>query len=187
MWELPKAITLNNIMYKITDNCDYRVILDCWKSLKNTELTAVEQITEALFIFCEDFVEISKLGTEAYNEAVKQMIEIMDGDRNTQHANKPILKPIVDFEKDFPLIVSALLPILGCDIREAKYLHWWSFLSAFREIKDGVYAEVLRIRLKRSKGMPLDKDEQKFYRENRDIVDIDYELTDEEKEFLFSD
>ena len=188
MWELPKTITIDGKDYRITDDCDYRVILDCWKSLKNNDLAPIERTTEALFIFCDDFVAISQLGADGYNEATKQMFDIIDGDSKT-HSIKSTqyAKPIVDFEKDFPLIVSALLPILNYDIREVKYLHWWTFLSAFREIKDGVYGEVLRIRLKNAKGITLDKDEQKFYRENIELVDIDFELTDEEKEFLFSD
>ena len=79
------------------------------------------------------------------------------------------------------------MPILGCDIREKDYLHWWTFLSAFREIKEGVYAMVLQIRVKQAKGIPLEKEEQKFYRENKDIIDIEMDLTEEEREFLFSD
>ena len=46
---------------------------------------------------------------------------------------------------------------------------------------------VLQIRVKQAKGIPLEKEEQKFYRENKDIIDIEMELTEEEREFLFSD
>jgi hypothetical protein len=163
------------------------MVLDCYKALKDTELQPNEQLTCALYIFYKDFETISQFDEKELTEAVQKMTDIMDGDRKATGKNSIKLKPVVDFEKDFPLICSSLLPILGYDIREKDYLHWWTFLSAFREIKEGVYAMVLQIRVKQAKGIPLEKEEQKFYRENKDIIDIEMELTEEEREFLFSD
>lgn len=187
MWELPISVEINNKKYSITNNCDFKMVLDCFKALKDVELSPNEQLTCALYIFYKDFQAISQLDEKELQQAVNQMIEIINGDeKNIKKCDKNS-KPIVDFEKDFPLICSALLPILGCDIRQKKYLHWWTFLSAFREIKEGVYATVLQIRLKQSKGLGLTKEEQKFYRENKEIVDVEMKLTEDEREFLFSD
>lgn len=186
-WKLPKAVEINGEQYNIAKECDYRVVLDCWGALKDDRLKPNEQIACALTIFYEDFIQISNSDNVPINLLIDRMIDIIDGDGETTDTQRKNPKPIVDFEKDFSLIVSALLPILGYDIRENKYLHWWTFLGAFREIKSGVYAEVLRIRSKKAKGVSLDKEEIKFYRENRNIIDIDFELTDDEKEFLFSD
>lgn len=186
-WNLPKVVEINGEQYSITKECDYRVILDCWKALKDNRLEPNEQITCALTIFYDDNTTILNSDGELLKLFIEKMIDIIDGDSNSTDTQTRKLKPIIDFEKDFPLIVSALLPILGYDIRENKYLHWWTFLGAFREINSGVYAEVLRIRTKKAKGISLDKEENKFYRENRNIIDIDFELTEDEKEFLFSD
>ena len=94
---------------------------------------------------------------------------------------------ILDYEEDADLIYSAFMSQYRIDLQDIEYLHWWTFLSAFREIREGVYAMVLQIRVKQAKGIPLEKEEQKFYRENKDIIDIEMELTEEEREFLFSD
>ena len=187
MWELPKSVEINGKDFQITDDCNFKMVLDCYKALKDTELQPNEQLTCALYIFYKDFETISQFDEKELTEAVQKMTDIMDGDRKATGKNSIKLKPVVDFEKDFPLICSSLLPILGYDIREKDYLHWWTFLSAFREIKEGVYAMVLQIRVKQAKGIPLEKEEQKFYRENKDTVDIEMELTEEEREFLFSD
>lgn len=186
-WNLPKSVEINGEQYNITKECDYRVILDCWNVLKDNRLEPNEQVTCALTIFYEDNIKVLSSSGELLKLLIEKMIDVIDGASNSADMHSRKLKPIVDFEKDFSLIVSALLPILGYDIRENKYLHWWTFLGAFREINSGVYAEVLRIRTKKAKGISLDKEENKFYRENRSIIDIDFELADDEKEFLFSD
>lgn len=185
-WNLPKSVEISGKKYNITKECDYRVILDCLESLKDYRLDPSEQIICALTIFYDDYLNVLCCDGEV-KLFIEKMVAIIDGDNQSINTTGRKLKPIVDFKKDFPLIASALLPILGYDVRIVDYLHWWTFLGAFREIKEGVYAEVLRIRIKQSKGIALEKDERQFYRENRGIVDLDFELTEDEKEFLCSD
>lgn len=186
-WNLPKSVEINGEKHNITKECDYRVILDCWNALKDYRLEPNEQITCALTIFYDDYATILNSDSELLKLFIGKMTEIIDGDSSAPTVTGRKLKPIVDFEKDFPLIASALLPVLGYDVRGADYLHWWTFLGAFREIKEGAYASVLRIRTKQARGISLSADEKRFYRENREIVDIDFCLTDDEREFLFSE
>lgn len=186
-WDLPISVKIGENFYNIRDKCNFKVILDCLEAIKDDTLSDRDRALCALYIFYEDFVKISELSENEINEAVQQMYSIIDGDNKTSEKSKNTSKPIVDFNKDFPLIASALLPILGYDIRSASYLHWWTFLGAFREIKDGVYKVVLQIRTKQSKGIKLEKEERQFYTENKEIIDLPLFLTDEEKEFLFSD
>lgn len=186
-WDLPKSVKIDNQIFKITDDCDYRMVLDCWNALEDEKLEINERLTCALCIFYDDFEAVCQLEKDNVVKLAEKMKDIINGDNQQAVTVSKKSNPIVNFNKDFPLIVTAMLPILGYDIREKEYLHWWTFLGAFREINSGVYAEVLRIRAKLSKGISLEKNELQFYRENKSIVDIDHELTEEEKEFLFSD
>lgn len=183
MWQLPTSVDISGKKYNITNECDYQVVLDCINALNDDELDFESQITCALIIFYEEHEEILSLDKEHIITAIKEMNNIING--GVEEQNKKNQKPIVDFVKDFSLIATALIQILGYDIRTPnKYTHWWTFLSAFKEIKSGFYYTVLQIRLKISKGISLDKQEQHFYSENFDIIEIKQKFTKEEEEFF---
>ena len=91
---------------------------------------------------------------------------------------------LADWNQDFPLIVNPVNRVLGYEVRDCEYCHWWTFLSAYYEIGDCLFAQVVAIRKKRKQGKKLDKYEQEFYRDNRDLIDIKVKLTDEEKAFF---
>ena len=50
----------------------------------------------------------------------------------------------------------------------------------YNEIGDCTYAQIVRIRQKRAKGEKLDKEEAKWYRQNRRIIDFKMKFTDED-------
>lgn len=176
--ELPKFVSVGERTYPLRNGCDYRVVLDCLEALGDARLADNERLACALTIFYDSPIDGDLI---ALTEKMGEIISCSVSPPSVGRRNKPT----VDFEKDFPLIASALLPILGYDIREERYLHWWTFLGAFREIRNGVYADVLRIRAKRAAGVALTKEEKAFYAQNTHIVDITCDLTDDEREFLF--
>ena len=61
-------------------------------------------------------------------------------------------------------------------------MHWWTFLGYFMEIREGVFATVVRIRTKKLEGKTLDKWEKEFYRKNKKICDLIVEKTEQEKQ-----
>ena len=87
-------------------------------------------------------------------------------------------------EQDFRYIVAPINRVVGQEIRAVEYYHWWSFISAYYEIGDCLFAQIVRIRDKKARGKPLDKEEQKFYRENRHMVDFHTNYTDAENALL---
>lgn len=186
-WKLPITVEFDEKKFSINKKCDYRMVIDCLNAHKDKCLSANEQLTCSLIIFFG--IEIINERRETLVFLAEKMANIINGDSAGIQglSQKRKNSNIVDFEKDFPLIASALLPILGYDIREERYLHWWTFLGAFREIRSGVYADVLRIRAKRAAGVALTKEEKAFYARNTHIVDITCDLTDDEREFLFSE
>ena len=50
--------------------------------------------------------------------------------------------------------------------------HWWTFLSAYMEIGESLFATVIHIREKLIKGKKLDKWEQEFYKDNKSLIDF---------------
>ena len=65
---------------------------------------------------------------------------------------------------------------------QLKYMHWWTFLGYFMEIREGVFATVVRIRTKKLEGKTLDKWEKEFYQKNKKICDLIVEKTEQEKQ-----
>ena len=87
----------------------------------------------------------------------------------------------IDWQQDAELIVGGVNKVAGCEVRALPYLHWWTFIAYFMNIGSGPLATVVGIRHKLAKGQKLEKWEQQFYRENKEIVDLRPQLTKEEE------
>lgn len=164
IYELPTAVTVNETEYEIRS--DYRAVLDICIALNDIELLPEERIYIALAIFYPTFNEMP---VDDYEEAVKACFKFIDGGEERNAAKAPKL---VDWEQDFKYIVAPINRAAGEEIRSIKYLHWWSFLSYYMDIGDCLFAQIVRIRQKKAKGEKLDKVEQKWYRQNRELVDF---------------
>ena len=57
-------------------------------------------------------------------------------------------------------------------------------MSAYMEIGDCLFAQIVRIRERKAKGKPLDKSDAEFYRKNRKIVDMKAQYTEQENAVL---
>lgn len=60
-------------------------------------------------------------------------------------------------------------------------VHWWTFLGAYNDLGDCTFAQVVRIRDKKTRGKTLEKDEREWYRRNSDLVNIKNKLSQEEE------
>lgn len=185
-WDLPKAVEIDGKEYKITNECDYRVVLDVIKVFKDNDLSDAEKVFCGLSIFYEDkeVLKDAKIG----NEALKQMMIIINnGEEQTEEDNSP---PIMDWEHDFNMLAPQINKVLGIEIRNPdKYLHWYTFVGGYYGIEpeNNPWATIIGIRNKLRSGKKLEKWEEKFYRENKKRVDLPLNLTSEESEWLDSD
>ena len=127
---------------------------------------------------------------EHYQEALKKcfwFINCGEDDDNTRKAPK-----LVDWEQDFQYIVAPINRVLGQEIRSIPYnweentggLHWWTFISAYYEIGNCTFAQIVRIRDKKSRGKKLDKQDQEWYKANRKLVDLKQTYSKSEKAIL---
>ena len=173
---LPTEIEIDGKSYPINKKGDYEVILDIIEVLNDKELSERERAWVALNIFY-DFNLPDDL-----NKAIEKMFEFINCGETDK--TRPDKKSLMDWNKDFTMIVAPVNRVLGYDIRSAEYLHWWTLMSAYMEIGECMFQTVVGIRSKKQKNKKLDKWEEEFYNENRSRVDLGADFTKEEDEFL---
>lgn len=175
IWELPTSLNVGGVDYKI--RTDFRAILDILKTFDDPNFEEDEKWIVCLKILYED---AELIPWEYQEEALRKAVEFIDAGTSTE-GNKQ--KPhTMDWEQDAQLIIPAVNKVLNKEIRAEKYLHWWTFLGAYMEIGECLFSEVVNIRVKKSKGKKLEKHEEQFYRENRELIDLKTKLSDEEQE-----
>ena len=182
IYSLPYTVTIDNQTLNIRNNCDFRMILDVIEALNDNELSEQEKIQCALFIFYGD--ELAK--TKNYEEATRQMFIVVNGvNEETEESKKPRL---LDWAHDFSQIAPPISRTLGYEIRTPdRYTHWWTFLGGYMEIGECTFSNIISIRSKRLKGQKLEKWEEEFYRENKKMIDLPQNFTEEEREWLDSE
>lgn len=174
--ELPRSVSVNGSEYAI--RTDFRDILKIVTAFNDPELEDNEKVYICLFIFYEDFGHIPPGDYEAAFKAAVQFI-----DHNTGESTEGVKKTprVMDWEQDEAILFPAINKVAGCEVRSANYIHWWTFLGYYMEISEGVYSNVLALRLKKAKGKKLEKWEREFWSANKDICVLKTRLSEEEQ------
>lgn len=178
-WELPTSISVNNTEYAI--RTDYRAVMDLLTAFSDKEMLGESEeetnIIRALLVL--NILFIDEVKPEDQNEAIKKAIEFIDmGIESSRDVKKPTL---MDWEQDAPLIIPAINKVLGHEIRADKYMHWWTFLSAYMEIGECSFTHIINIRDKKAKGKKLEKWELEYIQEHKDIVLLREKFTEKEQ------
>lgn len=175
---LPNTVTVCGEEFRI--RTDFREILDIMEILNDVEIGDKERSFLALLFFYPDFEDVPP---ESYQEALKQCFWFINGGHHDEQAGK---KPprLMDWEQDFPYIIAPINRVLGCESRDQDHVHWWTFLSAYMEIGECTFAQIVHIRDMKSKGKPLDKADREWYRRNQKLVDLKTRYTSTEEEIL---
>ena len=180
---LPKSVEIDGQWFEI--RYDFRVILDIFEALNDPELNDQDRALAVLQMFYVDFDSL-----ENYEAAIRELFRFINGGQEeTQKRKQPQL---VAWSQDFPYIVAPVNRILGYETRAVEYdpehntggVHWWTWVSAYMEIGDCLFAQIVGIRSKKAKGKKLDKSDQEFYRQNREIVDIKTHYTEAENHLI---
>lgn len=177
MYDLPKSLTVCGSEYEIRS--DYRAALDICAALSDNELTDQEKAFVALDLLYPGF---SKMPHEHYQEAIRQCFWFINCGSEEDHTQKA--PKLMNWEHDFQYIVAPVNRVVGQEIRAIPYLHWWSFISAYYEIGDCTFAQIVRIRDMKARGKPLDKQDREWYNRNRHMVDLPTSYTEAEKDIL---
>jgi hypothetical protein len=174
---LPKQLNINGTDRAIRS--DFRVALLIFQAYNDPELMEDEFRHEKTITMLECMYEnLDSMSPGDYREAAKQASWFLDGGNTTSSKSKNRqVKKIIDWEQDEQLIFSAVNKVAGLETRSVDYLHWWTFLGYFNEIGEGLFSSVINIRQKLNKHKRLEKYEQEFYKENRDLIDIKVKYT----------
>lgn len=185
-YDLPTSMEIGGTEYEI--RTDYRAVIDIMAALSDPDLTDQEraQAVLSIFYFSPDWTQIPP---EYMREAIEKILWFINCGEQKSGKKKP---PLMSWEQDFPYIAAPVNKIIGTDIRGIQYdpktnkggLHFWTFISAYYEIGDCLFAQIVNIRSKKAKGKKLDKSEQQFYRENRHLVDMKTTYTTAEQDLL---
>lgn len=163
-YELPAAVEVGGVEYAIRS--DYRAALDILEALSDPDLEDQERAFVVLDIF---YLDLPAIPQADYQAALERCFWFLNGGEEEGGKRGPRL---MDWAFDFPRIVAPVNRVMGRDIRSLEYLHWWSFLSAYMEIGDCLFSQIVAIRSKKAKHQKLDKSEQAFYKANRQIIDL---------------
>lgn len=176
-YDLPTTAEVNGTEYKIRS--DYRDILTIIEAISDAELSEQDKAEAMLDIFYPDF---ENMPASDYEEAIKQCVLFINcGEEQRDEKRGPKL---MDWQQDFLLIAAPVNRVLGKEIRSEKHLHWYTFISAYQEIGDCTFAQVVNIRSKKAKGKKMDKSEQEFYKQNRNLVDFKKQYTKQDEDAL---
>lgn len=176
--DLPETVELGGRERAV--RWDYRAILDILIALSDPELSEREKQYAALRIF---YPELETIPRRDMKEALEACYRFIDGGETAEDGQRH--RRMVDWEQDFGLIAPPVNRVLGTEIRTpGKPLHWWTFLGAFYEIGDCLFAQVIRVRDRQASGKKLDSVDREFYRKNKKLVDLRRRYTETDDKTL---
>ena len=164
-YELPKSVSIRG--KKLDIRSDFRAVLDIIAALNDPELSEQEKLAAAIEIF---FINPEDIPHDGGQEAANAVMWFISG--GTEDTGCKTARKVMDWEQDLSYIIAPVNRVLGCEIRERDYLHWWTFLSAYYEIGECVFSNIVSLRIKKSKGKKLETWEKDFYRENKSMIDL---------------
>lgn len=188
MYSLPTTVEINNHQFNITNNGDYRMVVDCFIALNDTDLDEKFRVVTCLLIFYEEFKTVEQvidyLEENGY-DIVNKMYEFFncgsdDVGARTKHR-------VIDWEKDEQMICSAINKVANKEIRFEPYIHWWTFMGYFNAVGESVLSTVVSIRDKVARHKKLESYEKEFKKDNPHYFNIDFRDADErraEEEFI---
>jgi len=167
MYELPITISVENTIYSIRNNGDYRMVLDCFSALNDVELSKSERVYASLMVFYPDLEEVETIlncSEELLVELVDKMFDFFNCGQKNPGAKTEM--KLIDWDGDSQLIASGINNVAKTEIRSVEYCHWWTFMGYYCAIGESPLSTVVGIRNKICKGKKLEKYEQEFRRDN---------------------
>lgn len=172
---LPKTLDIDGVRLDI--RTDYRNILQILIAFNDEDLTWNERYEVMIRRL---YINHEVINSSNYETAVRKAVEFIDAGISSGGGNSVDYR-LYDWEQDEQIIFSAINKVAGREVRADSYLHWWTFLGMFYEIGEGVFSTVVSIRDKQCKGKKLEKYEQEFYRNNKNMVKLKKKYSEKEE------
>ena len=185
MYSLPTKIKIRDNEFRIRNDGDYRMVLDCFSALQDAELTKDERVISCLIIFYNDIQCLEDVYTLFYDEemmstAIKEMFNFFNCGQENVGSNQQY--QLIDWEKDSQIVCSAINNVAKIEIRSLEYCHWWTFMGYYVSIGDSVLSMIVGIRYKIATGKKLEKYEKDFRKDNPQYFMVDYRTVEQKDE-----
>lgn len=182
MYALPTTVLVNGEEYNIRNKGDYRLVLDCFFTLENEELTKQERLLACLVIFYECFTDVEDLfKVNNLADFVKPMYEFFNCGKSDEEIGRRSNYKLIDWKRDELLVVSAINTVSNKEIRSEEYMHWWTFMSYYTGIGNCTLSYIVGLREKKAKNEKLEKHERKFIQENPQYFNWDNRLVEQKE------
>ncbi len=173
-WRLPQTMEVGGESYEI--RTDFRDILTILTAFGDPELDDYAKQIIMLKIIYPNWKNIPEENLPEAAAKAASFIDCGQKDDGKQHPK------LVDWEKDASILIPSINTVAGEEIRAKEYLHWWTFLGYYMEIREGLFAQVVTIRQKKAKGKKLEDYEREFYSSNKNLVELEMEEMRSEEE-----
>ena len=175
IFDLPNEVEFGGRSWRI--NTDYRDVLRVLTAFEDQDLDDNEKAFICLHNLYPDLDDIPAEDLQAAFDAAIRFIDA--GQQATEEGPSP---RTMDWNQDAPLIFSAVNRSAGFEVRAVEYMHWWTFVGFFMEIRDTTFATVLGLRQKKfgKHRKKLEKHEQEFWNNNRSICELTPRYTEED-------
>lgn len=174
IFDLPTSLEFGGEAWAI--NSDYRDVLRTLTAFEDPDVSDEEKVFICLHNTYPDLDDMPRGDLQAAFDAAVAFI-----DHGSSDDDRPSPRTM-DWTQDANLIFPAVNRVAGFEVRGVDYMHWWTFMGYFMEIRDTTYATILGLRGKRAKGKKLDKDEKEFWNHNRGLCELKKRYTEEELE-----
>lgn len=184
MYNLPTSIQIGDKEFKIRENGDFRLVLDCFNALDDEELSKEERIISCLIIFYEDlecYEDLDKLPD--LEKAVNEMNKFFNCGQD-ESAGRAVSYKLINWEKDAQIISAAINKVAGFETRSASYIHWWTYMGYYMGVGESALSTIVSIRNKMKTGKKLEKYEQEFRNENPQYFNWDSRTTQQKEDDL---
>ena len=184
MFDLPTSICINGKDYPIRNRGDFRMVLDCFDALNDSELDNDHKLIAGLIIFYDSMnTELDLLkafGRNNIKEAIEKMYNFFNCNQPNA-AGAAMNHKLIDWKQDAQLIAGAVNSVANKEVRAEPYLHWWTFMGYFMNIGECALSTIVGIRDKIKTGKKLEKHEKEFKRNNPQYFVWDSQTTEDVK------
>lgn len=180
---LPKSLVIDDVEYDI--DSDYRTALLIMQMYNDRALSALNaQMTMLNILFTtipEGESEPVTIIPENISEAIKQAMWFLNiGNNDDDNVDVKSIKRTIDYKQDEQMLFSAVNAVYTKDVRSEKYMHWWTFYGLCQAIdEESLISYIISIRNKLFNGKKLEKHENEFYKQNKNLIIIKGEDTKE--------
>lgn len=165
---------------------DFRKILKILDVFANPEYEPDEQWLICLGVLYKDFDFDNLPPNSVIEEMQKKAAEFIDAGIKDDGTGRKKPK-VVDWIQDAPIMAGPISKVLGRDVRSPEPTHWWTFLSAYMDIGESLFSNIINIRTKLANHKKLEDYEKEFYKNNKSLIDLQVkkaERSEEEKNEL---